>query len=393
MNIHAIEEMKDLAGKYILVRDDFNVQIVDGVITDAFRIEQSLPTIRRLAAAGARVVIMSHLGRPNGTANPEFSLAPVAAALEQLLGRPVLFINDAIKKDFLPSMKNGDVALLENLRFHAGEEENDSAFAQRLADGFDYYVNDAFAVSHRAHASVDAVTNCLPSFAGELLASEIAALTKLIESPKRPLVGIISGSKVKSKVGVIKALAKICDRVICAGGIGTSFRIATGTLNNNESLYDESVAATILEIMNEYGGKIVLPESKGIGTAFAKDSPRVDKILSDIAPNDVILDEGPESVAAYERAIDGAKTVVWNGTIGMAEWQPIWSKGTFAIARYIADKTMAGELESIIGGGDTVAALEAIGVKDKMTYVSTGGGAFLEFIEGLPLPGIKALEK
>ena len=175
MNIHAIEEMKDLAGKYILVRDDFNVQIVDGVITDAFRIEQSLPTIRRLAAAGARVVIMSHLGRPNGTANPEFSLAPVAAALEQLLGRPVLFINDAIKKDFLPSMKNGDVALLENLRFHAGEEENDSAFAQRLADGFDYYVNDAFAVSHRAHASVDAVTNCLPSFAGELLASEIAA--------------------------------------------------------------------------------------------------------------------------------------------------------------------------------------------------------------------------
>ena len=145
--------------------------------------------------------------------------------------------------------------------------------------------------------------------------------------------------------------------------------------------------------MNEYGGKIVLPESKGIGTAFAKDSPRVDKILSDIAPNDVILDEGPESVAAYERAIDGAKTVVWNGTIGMAEWQPIWSKGTFAIARYIADKTMAGELESIIGGGDTVAALEAIGVKDKMTYVSTGGGAFLEFIEGLPLPGIKALEK
>jgi phosphoglycerate kinase len=302
-------------------------------------------------------------------------------ALEQLLGKPVLFVDDCLRRDFLPEMKNGDVTLLENLRYYPEEEKNDSDFARRLADGFDYYVNDAFAVSHREHASVDAVTGFLPSFAGELLANEIRHLSALTEKPKRPLVGIISGSKVSSKVGAVRALAKLCDRAIIAGGIGTSFRIAAGAANISDMLYDPSLKDTILEIMKDYGDKITLPVSKGVAKEFARNAERTDKIFDAIAPGDVIMDEGPESIAAFEEVIDGAATVVWNGTVGMAEWQPVWSAGTFALARFIADKTAAGELESIIGGGDTAAALEAIGAKDKMTYVSTGGGAFLEFIE------------
>ncbi|MDR1027484.1 MAG: phosphoglycerate kinase, partial [Rickettsiales bacterium] len=227
MNIHTIEELPAVAGKYILLRDDFNVQIVDGVITDAFRIEQSLPTIRRLTAAGARVVIAAHLGRPEGV-DPELSLRPVALTLEQLLGAPVLFVDDCLNRDFMPDMTNGGVAVLENLRFYPGEEKNDLDFSRKLAEGMDFYVNDAFAVSHRAHASVDAITGFLPSFAGELLAREVAELTRLTEAPARPLVGLISGSKVASKIGVIKALAKLCDRVIVSGVIGTTFRIMSG---------------------------------------------------------------------------------------------------------------------------------------------------------------------
>ncbi|MDR2268792.1 MAG: phosphoglycerate kinase [Rickettsiales bacterium] len=392
MNIHTLHELKNLTGKYVLLRDDFNVQIIGNAITDLFRIEQSLPTIRALSATGAKIVIMSHLGRPKGKENPELSLCPVALALEQLLGKPVLFKTDCLGRDFLSEMKNGDVALLENLRFHSGEESNDLEFARKLADGFDYYVNDAFAVSHRAHASVEAITNYLPSFAGELLSSEIAALSNLMENPKRPLVGIIGGAKVASKIGVIKSLAKLCDKLIIAGGLGTSFRIANGG-NARDQLYDPSLKAPILEIMKEYSDKIILPDSKGVGKTFDVSATRVDKMFDDILPDDIIMDEGPESIAIFKRAIDGAKTIVWNGTVGMAEWQPTWSAGTFALANFIANKTQSGELESVIGGGDTAAALEALGIKDKMSYVSTGGGAFLEFIEGLSLPGIKALEK
>ncbi|MDR1071351.1 MAG: phosphoglycerate kinase, partial [Rickettsiales bacterium] len=391
MNMHTIEELGDVAGKYVLVRDDFNVQIVDGKITDAFRIEQSLPTLRKLISGGARVAIIAHLGRPNGI-DPALSLAPVALALEQLLGRPVAFVPDCLDKNFLARMKNGGAALLENVRFYAGEETDDREFARKLADGFDYYVNDAFAVSHRAHASVDAVTGFLPSFAGDLLASEIAVLGGLMENPKRPLCGIISGNKVSSKIGAIRALAKLCDRVIVAGGIGTSFRIALGAANISDMLYDEKNKPEVLEIMKEFGGKIALPLSKGVGKTFGKDAARTDKTIDAIESDDIIMDEGPESVLEYEKIIASSKTVVWNGAVGLAEWQPTWSAGTFALARFVADKTAAGGLESVIGGGDTVAALEAVGVKDKMTYVSTGGGAFLEFIEGADLPGIKALE-
>jgi phosphoglycerate kinase len=389
MEIRNIGDMPPVAGKYVLVRDDFNVQIVDGKIADAFRIGQSLPTLRRLAASGARLVVIAHLGRPKDH-EPELSLRPVAAELEKLLGRPVRFVGDCLRRDFLPGMNDGDVALLENLRYCPGEEKNDPIFAQRLAAGMDFYVNDAFAVSHRRHASVDAVARILPPFAGELLSRETAWLTRLLAAPKRPLVGLLGSGKVSSKVGVIKALAKLCDRLIVGGGIGTCFRIALGA-PIKDMLWEPDLKDAVLEIMRDCGDKIILPVSKGVGREFRPDAARADKMLDDIAGGDIIMDEGPESVAAFEAAIGGAATVVWNGTVGMAEWQPNWSYGSFALARFVAGKTARGEIESIVGGGDTVAALEAAGVKDSMTYVSTGGGAFLEFIEGLPLPGIEAI--
>ncbi|MCL2748601.1 MAG: phosphoglycerate kinase [Alphaproteobacteria bacterium] len=394
MQIHTIDEIGDVRGKYILLRDDFNVQIVDGKITDAFRIEQSMPTIRRLVAAGARIAICAHLGRPDGKIDPNYSLKPIAEYMK------IPLIPDCLDKSFLPGMKDGEIVLLENVRFHAGEEEDNPEFAAKLAAGFDIFINDAFAVSHRAHASVVGITKILPSYAGELLASEIEHLSRVMGNPNRPLLGLVSSAKIKSKIGVIKAFGKLCDKIICAGGIGTSIRIAMGMTNivmdegNLEKSWDDAaVKEQILEIMRDYGDKIILPLEKGVGPAWEKDVPRVDKMMGDIRPNDVIMDEGPASIIEYERAIANAKTIVWNGTVGMAEWQPTWSIGTFALARYIANRTKAGELESIVGGGDTVAALEATGTKDDMTYVSTGGGAFLEFIEGRKLPGIVALEK
>ncbi|MDR1207440.1 MAG: phosphoglycerate kinase [Rickettsiales bacterium] len=401
MKIHTISELGDIAGKYVLLRTDFNVQIVDGKITDTFRIEQSLPTIRNLKKLGARIAIVSHLGRPNGERNPKYSNLPVALALSELMGEPVPLVPDCIGEHVAGArrdMADGDVVLLENVRFHPGEEENNSEFSKELAHGFDIYVNDAFGVSHRAHASTVGVTKFLPSYAGELLAREIGTLSNLMENPKRPLLGLISGAKIKSKISIIKALGKLCDKIICAGGIGTSMLVAQGAKNlamdaDNLDKYDESTDIQILEIIKEYGDKIILPVEKGVAPVWAKDTPRTNKMMAEIQPGDVIMDEGPASVKEYEHAIDSAKTIVWNGTVGMAEWPPVWSTGTFALARYIADKTRAGEIESIIGGGDTVAALDAAGAKDDMTYVSTGGGAFLEFIEGRELPGIKALEK
>ncbi|MDR1361119.1 MAG: phosphoglycerate kinase [Rickettsiales bacterium] len=392
MQIRTINEIGDVRGKYILLRDDFNVQIIGGVISDAFRIESSLPTIKRLAAAGARIAIVSHLGRPGGERNMKYTLAPVAEFLK------VKLIPDCLDKGFLPDMQDGDVVLLENVRFYAQEEENDPDFSTKLAAGFDIFVNDAFAVSHRAHASTVGVAEILPSYAGELLGREIAEITRVMENPKRPLLGLVSGAKIKSKIGVIKALGKLCDKIIIAGGLGTSVYIANNNKNidmsaDNLEKYDAETDAQIHEIMSEFGDKIILPLEKGVGDRWAIDAARVDKMMADILPTDIPMDEGPASIAEYERAIDNAKTIVWNGPVGMAEWQPVWSAGTFALAHYIADRTKAGQLESVVGGGDVVAALEATGTKDDMSYVSTGGGAFLEFIEGIELPGIKVLEK
>ena len=374
-------------GKYVLLRDDFNVQIVDGKITDSFRIDQSMPTINALRNAGARVVIVAHLGRPKGVRNMEYSLLPVA----QYMNVPL--IPDCLDKDFLSGMHDGDVVLLENVRFYTGEEKNDSDFAQKLASGFDVFVNDAFAVSHRAHASTVGVTEFLPSYAGKLLASEIEHLSAVMENPKRPLVAIVAGSKVSTKIGVLKALARLADKLVIGGALGTTFNYATGAHVGN-SLYEPDQKDTALEILkyaNKNNCEVLIPLDKGVAKEFARDAKRIDKKFDEIEPDDVILDAGALTTARDVDAIKSAATVIWNGTVGMAEWTPVWSVGSFALARAIAEQTRSGKLESIVGGGDTVAALEACGVKDDISYVSTGGGAFLEFIEGRELPGILAL--
>ena len=387
MKLRTIENL-DVRGKYVLLRDDFNVQIVDNKITDPFRIEQSMPTINALRDAGARIAIVAHRGRPKGVRNMEYSLRPIA----DFMG--IELISDCLDKGFMANMRDGDVVLLENVRFYAGEEKNDPAFAADLARGFDVFVNDAFAVSHRAHASTVGVAEILPSFAGKLLASEIRHLSAVMENPARPLLSIVAGSKVSTKIGVLKALAKLSDTLIIGGALGTTFNYAQGGRVGN-SLYEADQKDTALEIL-DYAEKnncrVLLPLDKGVAKEFTREAARVNKDFTEIEDDDVIIDAGVQTTARDVAEIRAAKTVIWNGTVGMAEWQPTWSYGSFAIANAIAEQTRAGKLESIIGGGDTVAALEACGVKNDITYVSTGGGAFLEFIEGRILPGIAILE-
>ncbi|MBO5834019.1 MAG: phosphoglycerate kinase [Alphaproteobacteria bacterium] len=388
MKLRTIENL-DVRGKYVLLRDDFNVQIVDGQITDPFRIEQSMPTINALRAAGARIAILAHRGRPKGTRNMEYTLQPIADYMGLKL------IPDCLDKDFMADMNDGDVVLMENVRFYAGEEQNDPAFAAELARGFDIFVNDAFAVSHRAHASTVGVAEILPSYAGTLLASEIDHLSAVMENPKRPLLSIVAGSKVSTKIGVLKALAKLSDTLIIGGALGTTFNYATGGLVGN-SLYEadqKDTALEILEFARANNCQVLLPLDKGVAKVFERDAIRTNKDFTQIEEDDIIIDAGEQTTERDVAAIRNAATVIWNGTVGMAEWQPTWSYGSFALANAIAEQTRAGKLESIVGGGDTVAALEACGLKDDITYVSTGGGAFLEFIEGRTLPGIAILEK
>lgn len=386
MNLRTIENL-DVRGKYVLLRDDFNVQIVDGHITDVFRIEQSMPTINALRAGGARIAICAHLGRPKGVRNMEYTLALIAEYMK------IPLVADCLDKNFMQNMNDGDVVLLENVRFYPGEEKNDPDFSRSLADGFDVFVNDAFAVSHRAHASTVGVAKILPSYAGLLLASEIENLTNVMENPARPLLAIVGGSKVSTKIGVLRALAKLADTLIIGGALGTTFNYATGGRVGN-SLYEadqKQNALDILEYAKQNNCRVLLPLDKGVAKEFTAAAARTNKDFTEIMDDDVIIDAGVATTERDVSEIRDAATVIWNGTVGMAEWQPTWSYGSFAIARAIAEQTRAGKLVSVVGGGDTVAALQACGVKDDITYVSTGGGAFLEFIEGLDLPGIAVL--
>lgn len=388
MKLRTIENI-DVRGKYVLLRDDFNVQIVDGKITDPFRIEQSMPTIKMLRDAGARVVVVAHRGRPKGERNMEYSLQPIA----DYMG--VRLIPDCLDKDFLGQMRDGDLVLLENVRFYAGEEKNDPVFAKKLACGYDLFVNDAFAVSHRAHASTVGVAEILPSYAGKLLASEIQHLSAVMDNPKRPLLSIVAGSKVSTKIGVLKALAKLSDTLIIGGALGTTFNYAMGRRVGN-SLYEADQKDTALEIMKyaaDNDCRVLLPLDKGVAKVFERNAERQNKDFTEIDDDDIIIDAGIKTTERDVAEVCRAATVIWNGTVGMAEWMPIWSYGSFALANAIAEQTRAGRLESIVGGGDTVAALEATGVKADITYVSTGGGAFLEFIEGRILPGIAILQE
>jgi len=377
----------DVKGKYVLLRDDFNVQIVDGKITETFRIDASMPTIKYLTSNGARVVICSHLGRPKGNKDEKLSLRIIAEYMN------IPFVDDCLKKDFLQNMKNGDVVLLENLRFYSDEEENSDSFASALSDGFDLYVNDAFAVSHRAAASIVSITKYLPSFAGLLLEKEIENISHVMEKPKRPLIAFIGGAKVSTKIGVLKKLVTITDKIVVGGAMGTTFNFAVGA-PVGDSLYEENmaeVALGIIKLAKENNCEILLPLDKGVGKSFDKNEKRINRDVNDVHDDDVIMDDGEKTIARNIELLKNGKTVIWNGTFGMAEWGNVWGRASFDFARSLAHFTKMGKLESIVGGGDTVAALNDCGVFNDMTYVSTGGGAFLEFIEGKELPGIKSL--
>ncbi len=387
MKIKNIKDM-DVRGKYVLLRDDFNVQVVDGKITDAFRIEQSMPTIDLLKQGGARVVICAHFGRPKGVRDEKLSLKPVA----EYLG--VKLIPDCLDKNFMRDMKDGDVVLMENVRFYAEEETNNLEFAKELSSGFDLYVNDAFAVSHRAHASTVGVTNFLPSYAGLLLSGEIEKLSALLENAKRPLLLIAAGGKVSTKLGLLQSFVKIADKIIVGGGIGNTFAYAMGH-NVGDSLHEPDMKDQVLDIMKmalDNNCEILMPIDKGVASEFNRNAERTNKSIDEIGDDDIIMDAGVQTSARNAIAIKDSRTVIWNGPVGMAEWIPTWSYGSFEIARAIATQTSNGKLNSVIGGGDTVAVFEALGLKGDVSYLSTGGGAFMEFLEGKVLPGIKALE-
>ena len=390
MKLRTMNDMPNVSGKNILLRCDFNIKVVDGKLNDTFRIEQSLPTIKKLIADGARVTITAHLNRPEGR-DPKETLRPSAVALEQLLGRPVKFIDDALERGYLADMKDGEVAILENVRYYKEEEKNDAEFAKKLAVGFDFYINDAFSNSHRAHASMQAIAKILPSYAGLLLAYEVETLQRLMTDPARPAVAVIGSSKLSSKIDVIRALCILCDKVIIGGALGTTFNIVFGARHINDMLYKPEYDEIVKSLSAEFGDKLVFGIDKGVGKEFAQAAARTDKDLADILPDDIIMDEGPKSVEKFNEIIDGAKTVIYNGTVGMAEWGDVWGRATFDLLRHIAKRTEEGKLESIIGGGDGAGSTDKLGLTKKMTYVSTGGGAFLEFIEGKTLPAVVAL--
>jgi len=394
----------DVAGKRVLVRVDFNVPLDDQQhITDDTRIRASLPTIQYLIEQNAAVILMSHLGRPKGGPNPKYSLAPVAAHLQELLGPdvPVHFVHDCIGTevdDANAALQTGEVLLLENLRFHPEEEANDPEFARKLASLADIYVNDAFGSAHRAHASTEGVAHHLPAVAGFLMEREIGIMGKALENPERPFVAILGGAKVSDKMGVIDNLLKKVDTLIIGGGMANTFLKALdlqvgASLVENDRLKD---AEELYGKASLYGITIMLPEDVVIADAFnlAANHMTVDAHSVPETPVEVegwrILDIGPETAAAYSEVIQNAKTVVWNGPMGVFEMEP-FAEGTRAVARAVCDATRKGAT-SIVGGGDSVAAVEQMGLADCITHISTGGGASLEFLEGRPLPGVAALK-
>lgn len=395
----------DLNGKRVLVRADFNVPLdPQGNITDDTRIRASLPTIQALTQAGAKVILTSHLGRPvkkdkeTGAvkvAREGNSLAPVATRLSQLLGQPVAFAPDCIGPEaeaVVNRLENGQVALLENVRFYPEEEDNDPEFARKLASLADLFVNDAFGSAHRAHASTAGVTAYLqPAVAGYLVEKELQFLSGAIENPRRPLAAIIGGSKVSSKIGVIERLLEKVDKLLLGGGMIFTFYQAQG-LKTGKSLVETDkldLARSLMEKAKERGVELLLPVDVVVADRFDKDAQAQTVSIHAIPEDWMGLDIGPESVKAFQSALQGCQTVVWNGPMGVFEFDR-FALGTEAIARTLADLTQAGAT-TIIGGGDSVAAVEKVGLADKMTHISTGGGASLELLEGKVLPGIAAL--
>jgi phosphoglycerate kinase len=384
-----------VAGKRVLVRADLNVPMKDGVVTDTSRIDRQAPTIAELAKKGARVIVCSHFDRPKGKVVPSMSLQPVAAPLAKAVGRPVAFASDCVgpvAQEAVAKLKDGDVLLLENTRFHAGEEKNDLELAKQMAALADLYVNDAFSSAHRAHASTEAVAHLLPSAAGRSMQAELTHLQKALQDPERPVMAVIGGAKVSTKIALLENLVKRVETLVIGGAMANTFLVAEGR-KVGKSLYEADhveTARQVIKLSTDSGAAIVLPTDAVVAKEFKAGAASRTVPVDQVADDEMILDVGPATIKDFERFLHNTRTVVWNGPLGAFETAP-FDRGTVAAAKLVAARTKAGNLLSVAGGGDTVAALNKAGVANDFSYVSTAGGAFLEWMEGLELPGVEAL--
>jgi phosphoglycerate kinase len=385
----------DVRGKRVLERVDFNVPLDDeGHITDDTRIRASLPTIQYLLDNGAAVILMSHLGRPKGKPDPKYSLQPVAERLGELLGQPVTLAPDCVgpqAERLAQDLQPGQVLLLENLRFHAEEEANEPGFAKQLAVLGDLYVNDAFGTAHRAHASTEGVAHDLPAVAGFLMEKELNFLGGALEDPKRPFAAISGGAKVSDKIAVLDHLIEIADALLIGGGMANTFFKANGLFVGDSLVEDDKLdeARRLMAKAEQTGRRLVLPVDVAVGEKFSNDADRVLTTPDAIQPGWRILDAGPQTILEFGKVLEDAQTIIFNGTLGVAEF-PKFALGTNALINLLVERTQAGAI-TIVGGGDSAAAVEAAGAAEKLTHVSTGGGASLEFLEGRELPGVAAL--
>ncbi|MEH6545488.1 MAG: phosphoglycerate kinase [Sneathiella sp.] len=385
----------DANGKTVLVRVDLNVPMVDGKISDFTRIERIVPTLQELRTKGAKIVLLSHFGRPKGQPVPEMSLRPIAARLAQYLGCPVEFVDDCVGTETekkVQDFPDGSVILLENVRYYAGEEANDVAFAEELAKVGEIYVNDAFSCSHRAHASTEAIAHILPAYAGRNLEAELTALSSALENPLRPVMAIVGGAKISTKLDLLFNLIEKVDCLVIGGGMANTFLNAKG-INVGASLCEHDLADTAIEILSKaekIGCEILLPAFAVLAKEFKAGAANRTASVEDVKSDEMILDVAPESVALLEERLKTIKTLIWNGPLGAFEIDP-FGDGTVAVAKAAEALTRNGTLISVAGGGDTVSALAKAGVTGGFTYISTAGGAFLEWMEGKDLPGVLAL--
>ncbi|WP_349358234.1 phosphoglycerate kinase [Stappia sp.] len=397
MSFKTLDDFPTLAGRRVLLRVDLNVPMDGNRVTDTTRIDRILPTLREIADKGGRGVLLAHFGRPKGKPVLEMSLAPVAAALTERLGKPVAFAADCIgevAKTAVDALGDGDMLLLENTRFHAGEEANDDAFADALAANGDIYVNDAFSAAHRAHASTEGLARRLPACAGRTMQAELEALEKALTTPQRPVMAVVGGAKVSSKIDLLSNLVKKVDILVIGGGMANTFLAAEGR-HVGKSLCEHDLADTARAIRaaaQDAGCEIVLPLDAVVAREFKAGAASETVAVDAIPDTAMILDVGPQTVAAVKARIDAAATLVWNGPLGAFEIEP-FDAATVTAARYAAARTKNGPLVTVAGGGDTVAALNHAGVADDFSYVSTAGGAFLEWLEGKTLPGVAALAR
>lgn len=392
-----LDDLGDIHGKRVLVRVDLNVPMQDGAVTDTTRIQAAKPTIDELTGKGAIVLLLAHFGRPKGAKNPTMSLSLVVQSLQTVLERSVMFIPECIGEGAaagVAMLRAGDVAVLENTRFHAGEEKNDPAFADALALVGDIYVNDAFSAAHRAHASTEGIAHRLPSYAGRAMEDELRALDAALGNPAHPVAAVVGGAKVSTKIDVLTNLVGKVDHLIIGGGMANTFLAARG-VKVGTSLCEHDLVDTanaIFDAADKAGCTIHLPYDVVVAKVFAADAPSRVVNVHDIGEDEMILDVGPAAVEALADVLKTCRTVVWNGPMGAFEMRP-FDRATVQLAQTVAALTTEGQLTSVAGGGDTVAALHHAGVADAFTFVSTAGGAFLEWMEGKPLPGVDALRQ